>query len=58
VRVARQRQQHGRYPTRWVGPAAARQPAPPERPSRATRAGATHHRRHRRNGRPGEAGRP
>jgi hypothetical protein len=39
VRVARQRQQHGRYPTRRVGPAAARQPIPPERPSRTTRAG-------------------
>jgi len=45
VRVAHQRQQHGRYPTRWVGPAAARQPIPPERPSPATRAGTT--RRHR-----------
>jgi hypothetical protein len=45
VRVARQRQQHGRYPTRWVGPAAARQPIPPERPSRTTRAGTA--RRHR-----------
>jgi hypothetical protein len=37
VRAARQRQQHGRYPTRWVGPAAARQPIPPERPTRAPR---------------------
>jgi hypothetical protein len=45
VRVARQRQQYGRYPTRWVGPAAARQPIPPERPSRTTRAGTP--RRHR-----------
>jgi hypothetical protein len=45
VRVAHQRQQHGRYPTRWVGPAAARQPIPPERPSRTTRAGTP--RRHR-----------
>jgi hypothetical protein len=45
VRVARQRQQHGRYPTRWVGPAAASQPIPPERPSRTTRAGTP--RRHR-----------
>jgi hypothetical protein len=39
VRVARQRQQYGRYPTRWVGPGSARQPIPPERPSRTTRAG-------------------
>jgi len=45
VRVARQRQQHGRYSTRWVGPAAARQPIPPERPPRASRAGTP--RRHR-----------
>jgi len=45
VLVARQRQQYGRYPTRWVGPAAARQPIPPERPSRTTRAGTP--RRHR-----------
>jgi hypothetical protein len=45
LRVARQRQQHGRYPTRWVGPAAGRQPIPPERPSPATRAGTP--RRHR-----------
>jgi hypothetical protein len=45
VRVARQRRQYGRYPTRWVGPAAARQPIPPERPSRTTRAGTP--RRHR-----------
>jgi hypothetical protein len=45
VRIARQRQQYGRYPTRWVGLAAARQPIPPERPSRTTRAGTP--RRHR-----------
>jgi hypothetical protein len=45
VRVARQRQQYGRYPTRWVGPAAAHQPIPPEHPSPTTRAGAA--RRHR-----------
>jgi hypothetical protein len=45
VRVARQRQQYGRYPTRWVGPAAARQPIPPERLPRTTRAGTP--RRHR-----------
>jgi hypothetical protein len=36
VRVARERQQRGRYPTRLVGPAAARQPIPPERPSSPT----------------------
>jgi hypothetical protein len=35
VRVARQRQQYDRYPTRYLGPAAARQPIPPERSSRA-----------------------
>jgi hypothetical protein len=45
VRVARKRQQHGRYSTRWVGPAAARQPIPLERPSPTTRAGTP--RRHR-----------
>jgi hypothetical protein len=57
VRVARQRQQYGRYPTRWIGPAAARQPIPPKRPSPATRAGATRHQRQGRDGRPGkEAG--
>ncbi len=51
VRVARQRQQYGRYPTRWVGPAAARQPIPPERPPRTTRAGsARRHRDQRRGG--------
>jgi hypothetical protein len=57
VRVAHQRQQYGRYPIRWVGPAAARQPIPPERPSSATWAGATRHHRQGRHGRPGrEAG--
>ena len=57
VRVSRQRQQYGRYPTRWVGPAAARQPIPPECPSPATRAGATRHHRQGRHGRRGrEAG--
>jgi hypothetical protein len=30
VRVARQRERHGRYPARYLGPAAARQPIPPE----------------------------
>jgi hypothetical protein len=34
VRVAHARQRHGRYPTRLIGPAAARQPIPPERPQR------------------------
>jgi len=37
VRVARQRQQYGRYPTRYVGPTAARQPIPLERPARTSR---------------------
>jgi hypothetical protein len=32
VRVAHQRARHGRYPTHLIGPAAARQPIPPERP--------------------------
>jgi hypothetical protein len=45
VRVARQRQQHGRYPARYVGAAAARQPIPVERPARAPRQPTT--RRHR-----------
>jgi len=51
VRVGRQRQHYGRYPTRWVGVAAARQPIPPERPSHPTRAGtARRHRDQRRGG--------
>jgi hypothetical protein len=50
VRVARQRQQYGRYPTRWVGPAAARQPIPPEHPSRTIRAGTARRRRDQRRG--------
>jgi hypothetical protein len=33
ARVARQRQEYGRYPARSIGPAAARQPVPPERPT-------------------------
>jgi hypothetical protein len=32
VRVAHARERHGRYPTRYLGGAAARQPIPPERP--------------------------
>jgi hypothetical protein len=32
VRVAHQRERHGRYPTRYLSRAAARQPIPPERP--------------------------
>jgi hypothetical protein len=35
VRVAHQRARYGRYPARWTGPVAARQPIPPERPARA-----------------------
>jgi hypothetical protein len=34
VRVAHARERRGRYPTRYLGPAAARQPIPPERPQR------------------------
>jgi hypothetical protein len=34
VRVAHQRERHGRYPARYLGRAAARQPIPPERPQR------------------------
>jgi hypothetical protein len=34
VRVARERERHGRYPARYLGRAAARQPIPPERPPR------------------------
>ena len=34
VRVAHARERHGRYPTRYLGRAAARQPIPPERPQR------------------------
>jgi hypothetical protein len=34
VRVARQRERHGRYPARYLGRAAARQPIPSERPQR------------------------
>jgi hypothetical protein len=50
VRVARQRQQHGPYPTRWIGPGAARQPIPPERSARAIRQPRTPHHRDRRRG--------
>jgi hypothetical protein len=42
VRVARQRERHGRYPTRYLGRAAARQPIPPERPQQ--RGGGGHER--------------
>jgi hypothetical protein len=35
VRVADQRARYGRYPARWMAPAAARQPIPPERSARA-----------------------
>ena len=34
VRVDHQRARYGRYPARWTGPVAARQPIPPERPAR------------------------
>jgi hypothetical protein len=33
VRAARQRERYGRYPTRYLGRTAARQPIPPEQPS-------------------------
>jgi hypothetical protein len=34
VRVVHARERHGRYPARFLGPAAAGQPIPPERPQR------------------------
>jgi hypothetical protein len=37
VRVAYARERHGRYPTRYLGRAAARQPIPPQRPPTAGR---------------------
>ena len=42
VRVTRERERHGRYPTRYLGRAAAHQPIPPERPEQ--RGGGGHER--------------